>query len=165
MELQLLDTLLTISALFQRDMARYFSVSGLTESRVGVLWVLQTGGPATQQAIASALGVSARNVSGLVDALESDGFVRRAAHPSDRRAVLVELTARSSEFMTRMQREHDELNSALLAAVALADLPAFERGIDAVTRRLRDVVLASGGSDSGHGASRHDPGTGIERDR
>jgi DNA-binding MarR family transcriptional regulator len=118
-----------------------------------VLWVLQTGGPSTQQAIASALGVSARNVSGLVDALESDGFVRRAAHPSDRRAVLVELTARSSEFMIRMQREHQELNSALLAAVEPADLPAFERGIDAVARRLREIVLASEAGAAGHGGS------------
>jgi DNA-binding MarR family transcriptional regulator len=155
MDVELLDTLLTISALFQRDMARYFRGSGLTESRVGVLWVLQTDGPCTQQAIALALCVSARNISGLVDALESDGFVRRVAHPKDRRAVLVELTARSSEFMTRMQREHDELNSALLAAVAPADAPAFARGIGAVADRLRELVLAAEAEAS----------AGIEQDR
>jgi DNA-binding MarR family transcriptional regulator len=155
MDVQLLDTLLTISTLFQRDMARHFSGSGLTESRAGVLWVLQTDGPCTQQAIASALGVSARNISGLVDALESDGFVRRVPHPKDRRAVLVELTARSSEFMTRMRRAHDELNSALLAAVAPADVPAFERGIGAVAGRLRELVLAA----------EADPGAGVEQDR
>jgi DNA-binding MarR family transcriptional regulator len=143
MSFQLLDSLLTISALFQRDMVRYFSGSGLTESRVGVLWVLQTGGPCTQQAIASALGVSGRNVSGLVDALESDGFVRRVPHPKDRRAVLVELTPRSSEFMSSMQREHDRLNAALLAAVVPDDLSAFERGIGAVADCLREIVLAA----------------------
>lgn len=139
----LLDTLLTVTELFRQDMARYLRGSGLTESRVGVLWVAQTHGPCTQQTIASALGVSARNVSALVDALESDGFVRRARHPNDRRAVLVELTPRSTRFMARMQREHDELNAALVASVAPGDLPAFERGIGAVTTRLRELLLPS----------------------
>lgn len=148
----LLDTLLTISALFQQDMARYFRESGLTESRVGVLWVLQTGGPCTQQMIASTLGVSARNVSGLVDVLEADGFVRRAAHPNDRRAVLVELTPRSSRLMTRMQDEHDQLNAALVAAVEPADLPAFERGISAVAIRFRELVAESASA----GEAEHD---------
>lgn len=143
MDAGLLDTLLTITTLFQRDMARYFRGTGLSESRVAVLWVLQTQGAVPQRAVASALGVSARNVSGLVDALEADGFVRRRPHPGDRRAVLVELTPRSTEFMTRMQREHEELNAALLAAVAPGDRAAFERGIGAVADRLRALVLAS----------------------
>lgn len=143
MDIEVLDTLLTITTLFQKDMARYFSGSRLTESRVSVLWVIQTNGPCTQHTIASALGVSARNVSSLVDALESDGFVHRRPHPNDRRAVLVELTPRSSELMSTMQREHDQLNTSLVAAVAATDLPAFERGITAVTERLREIVLAS----------------------
>lgn len=139
----LLDTLLTVSALLQRDMARYFRGSGLTEARVAVLWVLQTRGPSTQQAVASTLGVSARNVSGLVDALESDGFVRRRAHPTDRRAVLVSLTPRSARFMSQMQAEHEQLDTALRGAVPIGDGAAFERGLDAVATRLRELVESS----------------------
>jgi DNA-binding MarR family transcriptional regulator len=36
--------------------------------------------------------VTARNVTGLVDALEHDGLVERLPYPNDRRASLVRLT-------------------------------------------------------------------------
>nr|CAA9342893.1 MAG: hypothetical protein AVDCRST_MAG46-2104 [uncultured Nocardioidaceae bacterium] len=140
MERTILDKLLLIAHLLQRDMARAFAGTPLTEARVGVLWVLQTLGPSTQQGIADALHVSARNISALVDALESTGYVRRTRHPTDRRAVIVELTATADELMTTMQREHGEVTATLLASVPPDDRAAFERGIDAITTRLGELV-------------------------
>lgn len=140
MERTILDTLLLTAHLLQRDMARAFAGTPLTEARVSVLWVLQTLGPSTQQGIADALGVSARNVSALVDALETTGYVRRTRHPTDRRAVIVELTATAVELMTVMQREHAEVTATLLASVPREDRAAFERGIDAVVTRLGELV-------------------------
>jgi DNA-binding MarR family transcriptional regulator len=101
-------------------------------------------GPSTQQALANRLEVSARNITGLVDALEGGGYVERAPHPTDRRATLVTLTPSAEELMREMQRDHEELSTTLLAAVAPADRDAFLRGIDAVAGRLRDLVAASG---------------------
>ncbi|WP_341977043.1 MarR family transcriptional regulator [Microbacterium sp. LWO13-1.2] len=136
----LLDRLLQIADLFQKDMARAFEGTGLTPARVHLLWVLQHAGPSTQQALAQILEVSPRNITGLVDALEATGHVRRAPHPTDRRAVLVQLTADATETMTRMQQEHDELNATLVAAVAPADLAAVERGIIAIATHLQTLV-------------------------
>lgn len=140
MEATILDKLLMIVDLFQRDMARAFKGTPLTQARVGVLWMLQTRGPSTQQAVAQALSVSAHNISMLVDALEAKGYVRRMPHPSDRRAVMVELTPLAADVMTRMQRDHAELSAALLAAVPAADVPALERGVDAIVARLSELV-------------------------
>ena len=72
-----LDRLLEISELFQHDIARAFEGTSLTAARVRVLWELQHSGPMTQQALASRLEVSARNVTGLVDALEAGAYVAR----------------------------------------------------------------------------------------
>lgn len=141
------DKLLLVSHLLQRDMARSLAGTSLTESRLGVLWVIQTMGPSTQQRIADALEVSARNVSALVDALELTGHVRRTPHPSDRRAVLVELTQTSAEVMTTMQQQHGEVSTALLRSVAVADRPAFERGLDAVVARLGELVAEAEAAD------------------
>ena len=44
------------------------------------------------RALADELGLTPRNITDAVDALESEGLVRRTAHPTDRRATLVELT-------------------------------------------------------------------------
>ncbi|MDF2509485.1 MAG: hypothetical protein K0Q52_3344 [Microbacterium sp.] len=136
----LLDRLLQIGDLFQRDMARAFEGTGLTTARVHLLWVLQHAGPSTQQTLARLCEVSPRNITGLVDALEASGHVRRTPHPSDRRAVLVELTASASDTMAQMQREHTELNATLVAAVAPEDRDAVERGITAIADHLEQLV-------------------------
>lgn len=148
MEPTILDKLLLIVELFQRDMARAFKGTPLTQSRVGVLWIVQTRGPSTQQALAKALGVSAHNISILVGALEAAGYARRTPHPSDRRAVVVELTPAAAELMQTMQREHEELGAALLGAVPAGDVAAFERGIDAIVARLTELVAGAAGNES-----------------
>ncbi|MEI5585356.1 MULTISPECIES: MarR family winged helix-turn-helix transcriptional regulator [unclassified Agromyces] len=138
-----LDRLLEISELFQRDLAREFAGTSLTTARTRVLWDLAHAGPSTQRALANRLEVSARNVTGLVDALEEAGYVRRARHPTDRRATLVTLTPSADELMREMQRDHEELSSTLLAAVAPDDRAALLRGVDAIAARLHELVEAS----------------------
>lgn len=140
-----LDRLLQIGDLFQRDMARAFEGTGLTTARVHLLWVLQHAGPSTQQTLARLCEVSPRNITGLVDALEATGHVRRTPHPSDRRAVLVELTDTASATMAQMQGDHTELNTTLLAAVAPEDRDAVERGINAIADRLEQLVAQAAG--------------------
>ncbi|MFB8188484.1 MarR family winged helix-turn-helix transcriptional regulator [Microbacterium sp. NPDC055988] len=137
----LLDRLLQIGDLFQRDMARAFDGTGLTTARVHLLWMLQHAGPSTQQTLARLCGVTPRNITGLVDALEASGHVRRTPHPSDRRAVLVELTPSATETMARMQNDHVELNATLLDAVAPEDRDAVERGIIAIADHLERLVI------------------------
>lgn len=138
-----LDRLLEISELFQRDMAREFDGTSLSTARTRVLWDLAHSGPSTQQALATRLEVSARNITGLVDALETAGYVARAPHPTDRRAVLVTLTPSATELMREMQRDHEDLGATLLAAVPPADRDALVRGVDAIAARLRELVAAA----------------------
>ncbi|MGW4930264.1 MarR family winged helix-turn-helix transcriptional regulator [Agromyces sp. NPDC004153] len=137
-----LDRLIEIGELFQHDMARAFEGTSLTPARVRVLWELSHAGPMTQQALATRLEVSARNITGLVDALEAGGHVARSPHPTDRRATIVSLTAQARRRMREMQREHAELTADLLDAVDPADRPALERGVDAIAARLRELVEA-----------------------
>ncbi|HEY1106266.1 MAG TPA: MarR family transcriptional regulator, partial [Agromyces sp.] len=131
-EITVLDRLLEVSELFQKDMARAFAGTPLTPSRVRVLWDLAANGPSTQHELATRLEVSPRNVTGLVDALEAGGYVRRSPHPSDRRAIVVSLEASAQAFMATMQQEHAALTDELLAAVAPADRAALERGVTAI---------------------------------
>ena len=141
-EITVLDRLLEIGELFQKDMARAFDGTPLTPARTRLLWELQHGGPTTQHALAERLEVSPRNVTGLVDALEAGGYVTRSPHPSDRRATIVSLAASARDFMREMQREHAELTDELLGAVEPADRAALERGVDAIAARLRELVAA-----------------------
>ncbi|MRG60821.1 MarR family transcriptional regulator [Agromyces sp. CFH 90414] len=142
MQPTVLDRLLLISELFRKDLLNAFEGTPLTTARTRVLWVLAATGPSTQQALAALLEVSPRNVTGLVDALEASGYVRRTPHPTDRRATIVELTESAATFMAGMQRDHAELSATLLAAVRPADREAFERGLEAIADRLGELVAA-----------------------
>ncbi len=137
------DKLLLISDLLQRDMNSSFAGTPLTASRVGVLWMVHHLGPSTQQSIAAGLGVSARHVSGLVDVLEKHGYVRRQAHPTDRRAVIVALTASARLLVAEMQRQHEAVTADLVSCVAEEDRAALDRGIDAIAARLTTLVTES----------------------
>ena len=66
--------------------------SGTSVARLRLLDVLHCYGPLRMRDVGDRLGVTARNVTALVDGLEADGLVRRVAHATDRRVTMIELT-------------------------------------------------------------------------
>ncbi|QKJ18018.1 MarR family winged helix-turn-helix transcriptional regulator [Microbacterium hominis] len=136
----LLDRLLQIADLFQRDMAREYEGTPLSAARMGVLWTVHHAGPVAQHAIAETLNVSARNITALVDALEDAGYVTRVAHPTDRRARLVALTPVGEKVMERTVREHAALNATLLDAVPASDRDRVASAVAAIAERLAQLV-------------------------
>lgn len=103
---------------------------GLTPKRMYLMGVLFEHGPMMMSSLKDRLGVTATNVTALVDALENEGLVERKAHPEDRRATIIALSAKSEEclvskcapFMDRVselfsifsEKEQQELLSSLL---------------------------------------------------
>ncbi len=87
--------LLELSARFSHSFLRWVDAGpagGLTFPRLRLLEALHCQGPAKMKTLADALGLSARNLTAVADSLEGEGLLRRVAHPSDRRATLLELT-------------------------------------------------------------------------
>jgi DNA-binding MarR family transcriptional regulator len=77
----------------------------VSPGQVRMLRVLaREGGTARPGELADALGVNPRSVTSKVDAAERDGHVVRRPDPSDRRATLVELTARGREALEHLGR-------------------------------------------------------------
>jgi DNA-binding MarR family transcriptional regulator len=135
-----LDLLLELSVLLADDMARDLERRGLTRSRTHVVWLVHHRGPMTQRALADATGVSARNVTGLVDALVDTGFVTREPHPSDRRATLITLTKRGRSTADELVREQAALARALFAGLEEPGFDHFRAGLDHVVGVLRRLV-------------------------
>jgi DNA-binding MarR family transcriptional regulator len=135
------DRILELSVMLGKDMGSAFERTGLTTARTHLLWELHRLGPSTQVTLASALEVSARNVSGLVDALEQSGFVVRSAHPSDRRATVVSLSDSGDETMRVMAEDHSRLSG--LVEGALEDPARFQEELDRVVEALRGLMEKS----------------------
>src|ERR1700757_4352409 len=89
----------------------------------------------TMTQLATALDVTARRVTALVDALTEDGLVERYAHPTDRRSVMVELTDAGRAQQRRVWEGHQAR-----VAVAFGDLPDDDqvRLLD-ISRKLTTV--------------------------
>jgi DNA-binding MarR family transcriptional regulator len=79
-----------------------FAASGISFARMKLLGVLLRSGARIMSELGEELGVTARNVTALVDALEEEGLVRRVPHPTDRRATMVELTELGKGYGCRM---------------------------------------------------------------
>jgi DNA-binding MarR family transcriptional regulator len=139
-DVEVFDRLLEISVLLQADMARSFAGTGLTTSRTHLLWELRRLGPSTQQALASAMQVTPRNVTGLVDALESHGYVERRPHPTDRRALQVTLTELGTRTMAAMESDREQAAAQLVAGLSEGELGQFRRTLATVADRLRRLV-------------------------
>ncbi|MDR3636103.1 MAG: MarR family winged helix-turn-helix transcriptional regulator [Isosphaeraceae bacterium] len=92
--------LLEVFHTYERSFARWTQSLIETESpspaRMRLLGVLNCGGPTIMCGLRDELGVSARQVTNLVDALEAEGLVKRTPHASDRRATVVEITAKGA---------------------------------------------------------------------
>ena len=78
----------------------------MTYARMRLLGSLHCNGPQIMSSISDELGVTRRNVTALVDALEEEDLVRRKPHPTDRRATVIEMTDRGERTMDRAYDEH-----------------------------------------------------------
>lgn len=100
---------------FRLSMDRWLERHGLSESRVGVLWMIRAKGPLTLGDLATALDFSPRNITGLVDHLERDGLVERFPDPEDRRATRVRLAAAGEALMAKIRAEMESSREVIVA--------------------------------------------------
>lgn len=94
------------------------------------------------------LGVTARNVTQLVDGLEAEGLVRRVPHPTDRRAIVIELTPLGRSRCVEAFDTHLEYTAELFGRLE----PRDQRELLAIMGRLLDHLdELSAGTDAAGG--------------
>jgi DNA-binding MarR family transcriptional regulator len=116
---------------------------GLGFARGRVLWALQESGPVLMRALSQALGISPRTVTGLVDALEADGWVTRSPHPADRRATIVSLAPAAEITLARLRDSYEDMAHDLLGDLPEDDLARCRAVIATLEERLDAVVTSA----------------------
>lgn len=140
---QALNTVLHLSTLLAADLAQYERESGLTGPRIQLLWALGQAGPTTQQSLATALDVTPRNVTGLVDGLTTSGHVTREPHPTDRRATLVTATESGVRAIKELQDSHDDLARQLFEGMPEQQISTFVETLGDVIATLQRLMDAT----------------------
>ena len=109
----------------------------MTYARMRLLGALHCNGPQIMSSISDELGVTRRNVTALVDALEEEGLVRRKPHPTDRRATVIEMTDRGALTMDRAYDEHRIAVAELFAGLGEDDREELTRMLGVLRGTLR----------------------------
>lgn len=135
-----LDQLFEITNLLGHHAKPNLTEQGLTRARAQVIWQLHRRGPITQRELSDALYVTARNVTGLIDALETNGLVARSPHPTDRRATLISLTEKGDALATNMNNENAAFARTIFGDIPESDLSAVIKTLDDVLSQLHSTV-------------------------
>jgi DNA-binding MarR family transcriptional regulator len=89
--------------------------------------------------VAGFLQVTPRNVTGLVDNLESAGLVERVADPADRRATIVRVTATGETAAVRGRRVHESLVGKLMGILSEEEMLQLRHLSTKVLRAVEEL--------------------------
>lgn len=138
--LRLLDLFPTFERAFARWAESLHAHCSVTPARIRLLAALHCKGPQMMCHLSEALGVTARNVTTLVDALEEEQLVKRLAHPTDRRATLVELTPKGLAWTTEAMAPFKDKLAEPFRDLSRSDQRELLRLLDAVLAALQKRV-------------------------
>jgi DNA-binding MarR family transcriptional regulator len=95
-----LHLLRTGDAVFAAE-SRFLGQHGISQGRFTVLMLLNRclEQPSTPAELADAAGVTRATMTGLVDTLERDGWVKREDDPTDRRTIRVRMTSKGHALL------------------------------------------------------------------
>lgn len=108
----------------------------LSMPQLKALMALQSGGMRVGN-VAQILGLSANATTSLLDHLEERQLLERHLDPSDRRAVLVQITGTGDELIQGLYRSSAEEMQRLLEDLTDEELRALHLGVSALLQVIR----------------------------
>ena len=98
----------------------------------------RTNAGMTMTELSRFLMVSNGNVTGIIDRLVADKLVVRNAPADDRRAIIVQLTAKGASQFSRIAKVHEGWVDALLSDFDSAESESMIRHLDGLATRIRN---------------------------
>lgn len=115
---------------------RAFPDLRLTQAEAHVLAHLAEHAPCSINDLHRGFGHKRSTLTSLLDRLEARGWIERAAHPTSRRLVLVQLTGAGEPVAERVSATLAAIEQRLLTRVGSADGAAFGRVLVALEEEV-----------------------------
>ena len=112
------------------------SASGLAPARLSALSVLVFGGAMSLNELAKAEQVRPPTMSRIVDALESEGLVRRTTNEQDRRAVVLEATEKGTAILWQGRKRRVKFLAKRLSRLSEAERKQIESAVRAIQKAM-----------------------------
>ncbi len=120
---------------------------GLSQGKWRTLMNLSHGGDKlTQREIAERMGIEEPTLAGLLNRLESDGWIERRESPNDRRCKIVHLQRRSKAVLEKIFGAAHVLRNELIHDVPRDDLETCIRVLQQIRARAEQEEIKGNGA-------------------
>jgi DNA-binding MarR family transcriptional regulator len=134
---RLVELLWSFAPAYQRWSESLMVEKGLSPQRLRILASIHKRGPRIMSELKKELGVTATNVTALVDSLQRDGLVMRTRHPTDRRATVIELSDNVMTELSPRCTEYKEQVAELFSDLSESECKAFVKTLEKLWSRLQ----------------------------
>lgn len=134
---RLVELLWSFAPAYQRWSESSMTEKNLSPQRLRILSSLHERGARIMSELKEELGVTATNITALIDSLESDGLVARKAHPSDRRATVIELTSKAESQLSLSCTAYKDRVAELFSEMSDSECKEFMKTLEKLWNRLQ----------------------------
>jgi DNA-binding MarR family transcriptional regulator len=117
---------------------------GLTGPQLTIIKLLETFGDLSLSSLSERIRAQNSTVTGIIDRLERDELVLRERSTSDRRVVLIKLTAKGKELARNVEVQPMEIFRGALAALSADEVGQLVRILGKLQRWVRARVDDAG---------------------
>lgn len=125
----------------QRSLTEVLAEEGLTQPQFYALRVIARHGPTPMKTLSDGLSVTAANITGIVDRLESKGLIERTASRKDRRATIICLTSKGRALQEDVAKKYAKFVQKALQKFTTEEQETLRN----LLAKLQEEMASSGG--------------------
>lgn len=139
----LLNILYTATMLYKASYL-YFREYGVTDTQFNVLiqlhYAKQDG--LSQIDLGKRLVLNKANMTGIIDRLEKNGYVKREDHPKDRRVNIIKITPKGKDLVNRLEPGYFTSVKKLMSHISKNDMKTIIKGMEKIRAHIRFENMA-----------------------
>jgi len=135
---EIIKTLKIIKEIIKINFEKPFKELNLTAPQSMLVGILGHKGAMKISQLSEKMGLSNSTVSGIVDRLETQGFLTRTRDISDRRVVMVDLTKKFREEAKTKYCSFDSRLNQMIKDASEEDLEEILKGLKTLNKTLRN---------------------------
>jgi DNA-binding MarR family transcriptional regulator len=121
--------------LYVRDRLRDAGVQ-ITLVQAGILFLLNEEAGRPMSELSRLLSLDNSTVTGLVDRLETSGFVQRKANSKDRRVSLINITAQGVEEVNKAKTTINRVNEEIKTDFSKREIESFRKVLNSFVKKF-----------------------------
>jgi MarR family transcriptional regulator, organic hydroperoxide resistance regulator len=137
---EIMQNLLMIMPLMQKNFVKGFTnESDLITSHMQIMGMIKMNGPTSMKEISYFLGISAPNLTVLVEKIVEKGYIERVSSHLDRRIIKLVLTDKGDEFLEQQKSVMIKQLDAKMAVLSQEDKKYFLESIKTINQILSKI--------------------------